>query len=233
MPLETYTLKSTSRLFSRKVWYRPSSTPAKRIAIFLDAEIYLDAMDASSLVRELEAHGEIPPTACLFVSNLNAEARHHDFTCSDPYADFVANDLVRWMKNRTGLDTGNHLIGGVSLSGLQAVYTALAYPHLFSAALCQSGSFWWENEWLRRHLRELFPNPGKFWLSVGTKEKGAGHIHTPELIQEIDQDLGVRNFSEALKQNGSQVRNHLYDGGHDSTHWKNELPDALKYLLVS
>jgi enterochelin esterase family protein len=231
--MESFTLQSSTKRFPRKAWYLPSTHPRpKRIAIFLDAEIYLDRMAAAELIPDLEADGSIEPMSCLFISHQDAEARHHDYTCSDPYADFIAKDVMRWMQQHSGIfSPGNHLIAGVSLSGLQAVYTSLSYPQIFSRTLSQSGSFWWENEWFRKHLRELLPNPGKYWLSVGTKEQGAGHIHPPTgLLQEIDQDTAIKNFSEALKQHGSQIKNHTYEGGHDPHHWQAELPEALRWL---
>lgn len=232
MPLDSFTLQSSTGRFHRKAWYLPSIATPKRIAILLDAEIYLERMQAAALIRGLEEQKEIEPIACLFISNEGAEARHHDYTCSDPYADFIAKDVMMWMRKRTGIFEANHLIAGVSLSGLQAAYTALSYPHIFSAALCQSGSFWWENEWFRKHLRELPPNPGKFWLSVGEQEKGAGIIHQPtELLQEVDQGVAVRNFSEALRQHGSEVKDHTHPGGHDAHQWQKELPAAFCWLL--
>lgn len=230
---EVFTIQSTSKLFNRKVWYFPSATRAKRIAIFLDAEIYMDRMDMPAILAELESDGLIPPTACLFVSNLDAEARHHDYTCSDPYADYIARDLIPWACRKAGTGSlKDHFIGGVSLSGLQAAYTSLCFPENFTSVLSQSGSFWWEDGWLTKHLRELHPNPGKYWLSVGTHEKGAGMIHAPtDLLQPIDQDIAIRDFSAAMKANGSKVRDHVYEGGHDPVHWQAELPEALRWLL--
>ena len=233
MSLESFTLGSTSKKFSRKIWYLPSETKARRIGIFLDAEYYLNQMDAPGIIGRLIETEEIPPMACLFVSHQDGEARHHDYTCSDPYADYIAKDVLPWIQRKSGIAVaGDHFIGGLSLSGLQSSYTALSYPHIFSRVLSQSGSFWWENEWLTHHLREFPDSHGKYWLSVGTKEQGAGSCHAPtDLMQEIDQDVGVRHFAEALKKREAKVHSHVYDGGHDPKHWKQELPDALRWLL--
>jgi iron(III)-enterobactin esterase len=230
---EAFILGSTSKKFSRKIWYLPSETKCRRIGIFLDGESYLDQMDAGSLIVELQRENLIPPMACLFVSSVDAESRHHDYTCSDPYADYIAKDVLPWVQRRAGIAApGDHFIGGLSLSGLQAAYISLSYPHIFSRTLSQSGSFWWENEWLTHHLNEFPPSEGKYWLSVGTKEKGAGACHAPtDLLQEIDQDVAIRHFSTALKRREAKVHDHVYEGGHDPRHWSEELPDALRWLL--
>lgn len=228
-----FTLRDSTNRFTRKARLLPAAGQATHLALFLDAEYYVDQMDAPAVIGQLVASGEIPQVACLFLSNESAEARHHDYTCSDPFADYLAKDVMPWFMKQAGITRpGGHLIAGLSLSGLQSAYTALCFPGIFSAALCQSGSFWWENEWFTHHLREFLTNPGKFWLSVGTKEQGAGLVHPPtDLAQTVDQDVAVHRFAEALGHHGGRVHTHLFDGGHATTHWKEELADSLKWLL--
>jgi enterochelin esterase-like enzyme len=231
--MNTFTLRDVTGRFTRKARYLPAAGKPSRLALFLDAEYYVDQMETPSIIGELVAAGDIPSIACLFLSNESAEARHHDYTCSDPFADYLAKDVMPWLMKQAGVSRPDgHLIAGLSLSGLQSAYTSLCFPGIFSAALCQSGSFWWEDEWFAKHLRELLPNPGKYWLSVGTKEQGAGLVHPPtDLAQNVDQDVAVQRFAGALAQHGSQVRENVFEGGHATVHWKAELPDALKWLL--
>lgn len=231
--MTSFTLRDSTGRFTRKAHYLPAAERPSRLALFLDAEFYVDQMDAPALIGELTASGEIPSIACLFLSNQSAEARHHDYTCSDPFADFLAKDVLPWFMKQTGVTRrGGHLIAGLSLSGLQSAYTSLCFPDIFSAALCQSGSFWWEDEWFTKHLRELLPNPGKYWLSVGTKEQGSGLVHPPtDLHQNVNQDDAVHRFAEALSNHGSQVHESVFEGGHATAHWKAEFNDALKWLL--
>lgn len=227
------TLPSTNGKYHRKAWYMPARGTPTKVAVFLDAEYYLDQMDTPGVIEELSDRDKISPVACLFVSNQDAEARHHDFTCSDPFSDYIANDALPWAARKSGVpSSAGHLIAGVSLSGLQATYLALGYPGRFSHVLSQSGSFWWENEWLVNHLREFIPSCGKFWLSVGSTEKGAGEVHGPTgLEQKVDQGIGVANMAAALKAQGHQVREHVFKGGHSPILWKEELPRALGWLL--
>lgn len=231
--MNTVTLPSTNGKYNRKAWFMPADGIPVKVAVFLDAEYYLDHMDAPAVIAEMTERGVIPPLACLFVSNKDAEARHHDFTCSDPFSDYIANDALPWAVRKAGLSSrSGHLIAGLSLSGLQAAYMALGYPGTFSHALSQSGSFWWEDEWLAKHLREFIPSEGKFWLSVGSEEKGAGMIHAPtDLCQNTDQDVAVANMAAGLQSHGHTIRHHVFQGGHATRCWKEELPQALEWLL--
>ena len=231
--MDSLTLTSSTGRFVREAHYLAPPSPARKLAVFLDAEYYVERMDAPSCIAGLQESGAIPPTACLFISGHGEEARHHDYTCSDPFAAFIANDVLPWLRKRNGVAAAaDHLVAGVSLSGLQAVHTSLSHGHAIGLTLCQSGSFWWENEWLRRHLQEYPAAAGKYWLSVGSKEKGAGMVHPPTAMrQEIDQDTGVEHFSSALAAHGACIHTHRFDGGHDCNRWKEELPAALAWLL--
>jgi iron(III)-enterobactin esterase len=233
MKLETHSIGGGPSIGRRTLWHLTTGSP-RRIALFLDGEHYLEQMDAPSILLDLTHRGLIPPMACLFVSNANPAARHRDFCCNPDYMDFIMGGLVPWMRERHGpqVDGGDHLIAGTSLSGLQAAYTALHQPETFGRALCQSGSFWWNGEWLSRQLPTLGP-AGDFWLSVGTKEQGKGMVHPPtSLVQDADQDAAVERFTAALQPRCRRVRHHLYQGGHDPGNWRDELSEALPWLLV-
>jgi enterochelin esterase family protein len=233
MDLEEITLTSVSSEYQRKAWYLPAARDGARMfGIFLDAELYVEPMQAPAILERLQASGDIPPMACLFVSHLNGEARHHVYTCNERYAEFVAVDLTTWLRERSGItEESGHLLAGVSLSGLQAAYTSLKHPGIFSSVLGHSGSFWWQREWLTKNLSRFPNNEGKYWLSAGTKEDAKDIHHPPTgLHQEIDQISGVEHFAEALRKRGNEVHYHLYDDGHRTEPWKAELPDALKWL---
>ncbi|QJE96810.1 alpha/beta hydrolase [Luteolibacter luteus] len=233
MNLEEIALSSASGEYRRKAWYLPAVSEARMLGIFLDAELYLEPMEAPATLEMLQRSGEIPPIACLFVSRLDGEARHYDYTCSEAYSEFVAIDLLRWLRERSGVsEESGHLLAGVSLSGLQVAYTSLKHPGIFSSVLSHSGSFWWQREWLARQVPGFPRNSSRYWLSVGTKEDATDIHHPPTgLHQELDQISGVRNFADALRARGNEVHYHLYEDGHRAEPWKAELPDALRWLL--
>lgn len=230
---EEVEITSASGDFSRKAWFLPGETSARNTGVFLDGEYYVTRMEAPALLTDLRERGAIPPMHFVFLSHVGVAVRHHDFTCNEHYAEFVATDVMNWMRSRADhLETGGHFIGGTSLSGLQAAFTSILHPELFSSVLCQSGSFWWNREWLTEHISKLPNERSRFWLSVGNKEQGAGACHPPtRLKQEIDQTVGVERFAEALRLTGRSINHHIYNGGHDTNSWKKELPDALRWLL--
>lgn len=206
--VETHEIASACGTYKRQVWL--AENPSTRwLCVFLDAELYLNRVEALEVAREFGT--------CLFVSNLNMEARHYDYTCNPDYAEFIVEDVLCRFggKEKT-------LLAGLSLSGLAAAHLALTYPSRFDAILCQSGSFWWNDEWLTTQARK----GGRFWLSVGDQETDCGISHPPTgLRQEVSQMESVKRAAEAL---GAHLS--IFEGGHDPARWKRELPEALAWL---
>lgn len=233
MQLEEIVLSAQSGQCTRTAWYLPGGEKPRRIGVFLDGEYYIERMQAPALITRLQEQHDIEPMACLFISQKNAAARHHDYTCSESYLRFITDDVLPWITTRSSVETNNgHFIAGTSLSGLQAAFTAMKRPDIFSNVLSHSGSFWWNKEWLTAHLSERPSDDTRYWLSAGTKEQGAGMIHPPtNLRQEVNQIDAVERLVTRLKQRGNDVHYHLYEGGHDLESWKAELPDALRWLL--
>jgi len=230
---EDHVISSTSIGYSRKVWYLPSGVGhPSTIGLFLDGEYYVNRMDAPAAIRDLEARGVIPPMVSVFVSHVDGAARHIDLTCNPRYTEFLVQDVLGWIRSRfPALPEGGHIIGGTSLSGLAAAYVTLNHPEIFSRCLAHSGSFWWRREWLRSYLTEVGPSQSKFWLSVGSKELQTGVAHPPSgLLQEVAQIPGCERFGAALEAKGHQVHYKVYEGGHEIGPWKDEFPDALRWL---
>jgi enterochelin esterase-like enzyme len=234
MNLEEHIVESSSGEYSRKVWLlnHGKRTPEK-MGIFLDGEYYVGKMDAPSVILRLQRSGLTPSVACVFVSHLNAQARHYDLTCNASYAKFIALDIVPWMRARNSAASGyKHFIAGTSLGGLASVYLTLTYPEVFSSCLSHSGSFWWNTEWLAKNLTQMPSSKSKFWLSVGDREIESGVSHPPTgLRQDISQVSACERMAKELNQQGHSVHYNLYKGGHEPTSWKKELPKALCWLL--
>ncbi len=227
---EPHTLTSASGEYTRTLSLVPGPQDhAHPLCVFLDAELYLGSMNALPVLTELMASGVIPAMTCVFVSHVNAEARHADFLCNDRYTRFIAEDVVSWARARNeNIQAQGNLICGLSLSGLAAAYLALKYPDVFSYALCQSASFWWLKD------KELnWPKTtAKFWLSVGDKETATGLTHAPSgLRQEISQIEGVANAVQLLQSLGGTVKHSVHPGVHSTTPWRAELAPAFTWLI--
>lgn len=177
--------------------------------------------------------GRVPPMTLVFVSHGGAEARHTDYVRNDAFARFVAEDVVGWARERVpSIVAGPHVICGLSLSGLAAAHIALAYPRLFPAALCQSGSFWWKPDDFAALVAERPPTGTRLWLSVGDEETDVDVSHPPTgMFQNITQIDGVERARDALERAGASVHFHRYRGGHAFEPWAAELDDALAWLL--
>jgi enterochelin esterase family protein len=231
--MEEHIVTDSSGTFSRKVWLlrNPGEEPG-RLCIFLDGEYYLKHLDAPAVLLELQASGAVPPLTPVFVSNLDNEARHHDFACNDDYAGYIIDGVIPWICGTAGItDTENMFIGGLSLSGLAAAHIALNHPQ-FSRVLCQSGSFWWNAEWLTREVEGRATVSGKYWVSVGNRETQFGINHAPSgMFQGVDQKSACERLAETLNVHGAEVRYNLHEGAHETAPWKAELPEALLWLL--
>lgn len=194
----------------------------------------MNHMNSPSIIQDIQINGTIPKLACLFVSHVDGAHRHQDLTCSEDYAMFIVNDLLPWMEMRfPTADPTNSFIGGVSLSGLEAAYTALNHSNIFKYCLCQSGSFWWNSEYLTESLKEFARSNTRFWLSVGDEETAVGVSHPPSgIFQGVTQIDACTRFAEALDQKNIPVHHHLYSGGHACAPWSAEITDALTWLLI-
>src|SRR3712207_2162258 len=97
-----------------------------------------------AVLEEAIANERIPPMSFVFVPSNGPQSRHEDFVCNDRYARFVAEDVVKWARNGlSSIRSEGNIVCGLSLSGLASAHAVMRYPHVFSSALSQSGSFWW------------------------------------------------------------------------------------------
>lgn len=217
MKPEEHVLESAYGKFTRKVWLvRGAQGEQSKLCVFLDAEYYLDRMDALSILDDLQAQNRIPALTYAFVSNQDHAARHEDYACNRRYARYIAEDLFRWAAGQCpGISPEDNLICGLSLSGLASAHIALTHPHRFSRGLCQSGSFWWNDEWLARNVDARRRTAGRFWLSVGDQETQCGITHPPSgMRQDVSQIAAVQNLAGALEANGATVHLNLFAGSH-------------------
>jgi enterochelin esterase-like enzyme len=231
--LEEVTIRSSSGAYSRTGWIAPGPATAHSLCLILDGEHYLGGMDALPVLDSLTASGRLSPTTFLFLSHGGAAARHVDYVGSAQFSRFVGEDVVPWTRAQVPtLSAGrDHLICGVSLSGLAAAHVAVSYPQLFSAALCQSASFWLEPDSFAALVRARPPASSRFWLSVGDQETDINVSHPPTgLFQAISQIEGVERARSVLLEAGADVRLERFHGGHTFPPWRGELADAIHWL---
>jgi enterochelin esterase-like enzyme len=229
--LEDYTISDPAMGYSRPVHLlRGPANQPHRLCLFLDGELYLQKMNVLPVLDALLDRHALPPVTFAFLDHLNLEARQQDYTCNDQFGRFIVEKVLPWLQQEIpGLQPGRHLIGGLSLSGLASAWLALQYPGHFRYCLSQSGSFWWNDERFAKMAsqhKSLINRFNRFWLSVGDQET---EVDQPPEVSQIE---GVKNAHRVLKTLGATVHYHEYHGGHDLKYWREELDEALPWLLV-
>ena len=208
----------------------PAGQP-HRLCLFLDGELYCREMKAIPVLSALLDPGTRPPMTFAFLDHVSLKAREQDYTCSENFGRFIAEKVIPWLQHEIpGLDPGQHLIAGVSLSGLMSAWLALRYPDHFHYCLSQSGSFWWNDEFFTKTAPQRAPADARFWLSVGDQETEVDET-PPGSPPEVSQIVGVNNACRVLKYLGATVHYHEYPGGQSMPCWRDELNHALAWLL--
>ena len=225
--LEKHTVSDSGMGYSRTIHLLrgPSDRP-HRLCLFLDGELYLQKMDVLPVLADLLDRGTLPPVTFAFTDHHNMKEREQDYTGSEQFGRFIAEKVIPWFQLEIPhLQPGHHLVGGLSLSGLESAWLALQYPGHFRYCLSQSGAFWWDDEQFTKMARQRAPVNTRFWLSVGDQET---EVDNPP---EVSQIVGVKNAQQALKTLGATVHYHEFHGDHDLKYWRAELGQALLWLL--
>jgi enterochelin esterase family protein len=168
------------------------------------------------------------------------ETRSRELPCNQDFADFLATELVPWVRAEFGVPVNRDLTitAGSSYGGLAATFAAYAHPEVFGRVLSQSGSFWWrpgyvmretaaadeEWEWLVRQFVTSETLPVRFYLDVGNLET-KGPPGSPSQV------IVNRHMRDVLQAKGYHVAYAEYSGGHDYACWRGTLADGLIALF--
>src|SRR5581483_4358745 len=136
-----------------------SSQPSSLLILF-DRWVYAHVLPTCAMLDQLIAQGSIPPTLVVMVGHPNKDARLRELPCYPPFVDFLARELLPWIRQRfqVSFPPARTVAGGMSYGGVAAAYAGLRYPELFGNVLAQSGSLSWqpegqqEYEWVARQL---------------------------------------------------------------------------------
>ncbi len=206
------------------------------LLIVLDGEAYgsnakYTVIPTSTILNNLIASEKIPPLVAVLVDNIGR--RMSDLPCSAPFADFLAKELVPWVRNNyhVGDDPSRVIVCGSSAGGLCAAYCGLKYPEVFGCVLSQSGWFAYtpdlprsmnpdyatETGWLIRQFATTSKRPLRFYLEVGRFER----FFLSDTVAEN------RRMRDVLEAKGYPVTYSEYDGGHNYVCWRGSLADGL------
>jgi enterochelin esterase family protein len=217
--------------------YDPNAQPIGLLVV-LDGEKYGNGptvtVPTPTILDNLLATGKIPPMAAVLVNNLDEQSRDRDLRCSEPFADFLAKELVPWVRShyRVSAQPKNTVIAGSSFGGLCAAFCGLRHSEVFGNVLSQSGSFYYtpdettnsepyltQSGWMMDQYAQAGKLPLRFYLHVGLLESGAGMVATN------------RHLRDVLRLKGYPVTYSEIDGGHDALTWRGSLADGLIALV--
>ena len=212
--------------------YTPKGKPCDILIVF-DGQAYHELIPLPAILDNLITQAQIPPTVAIGIPNPSHEIRQRDLHCYDPFADFIAKELIPWARKNYNIssDPRHAVVAGSSAGGLTAAFCAFRYPKVFGNVLSQSGSFWYapgqsdslpdylqERGWLTRQFVSTRRLPLHFYIETGRFESQA-------------QVLDHHRIRDVLEAKGYPVVYREYNGGHDYFNWRGTLEDAVIGLL--
>lgn len=217
----------------RDVWtYVPAGAEPQNLLVLFDAHAFVHDVPTPRILDNLMADGLLPNTAAVIVGNASPEARGVELPPNPKFAQFMAEELMPWVREQGLAQMARHtVVAGSSYGGLVSSYLGLTHPELFGNVLSMSGSYWWAPQgepagWMQRAWQTL-PSPMphvRFYIDAGTFEKGRGGR---EGILETSRALG-----DILRERGLQVTQREWVSGHDYVQWQASLGCGLVALLA-
>ncbi|WP_346938721.1 alpha/beta hydrolase-fold protein [uncultured Clostridium sp.] len=235
--LREYTKKGEVKLYrlhsdilggSRRIWtyvpygYKEIKEPCK-LLILSDGFEYL-SISAATVLDNLINDKKISNVICVLIES--TKNRYEELTCSDKYSDFIVKELMPWIYENYNVSKSprDTIIGGVSLGGLAATYMAYKNPSIFGNVLSQSGSYWYDEQWLTNKFKESERLSIKFYLNAGVLEDNP--YDTEPIMMEV-----INNMRDVLIKKGYEVSYETFPSGHDYLSWGETLGIGLIELL--
>ena len=235
--------------------YKADGPPNSLVVMFDGEDLSSDRYQVTTL-DNLIAASRIPPTVAVFVENVG-NRRLVDLVASPEFTDFLATELVPWMRTHYNIrkEANQVVVGGYSAGGLAATYTGLRHSEVFGNVLSESGAFWWSFEHsggiCASRCPELGGRGGDSFLD-STTEGGfpiKQFLASPKLSLRLYLAVGAfeydrngsggdilentRHLRDVLLAKGYEVHYQQFVGGHDGLSWRGLFADGLIELLGS
>ena len=211
----------------RQIWvYTPALIDRSQswpVLLVLDGEVWLKRHQLHLALAQLMQAGLIAPAYMVFIDSGGTEQRWQELGDSESdFGRYLSGQLLNWLKTHYAIspNPADRVVIGQSLGALTVLRTLVGYPQLIGSGISQSASLW--QEVLFNELNALdataMPLAGtRAWIEVGSQE----WILAPLQPKAVSQ----------LRQAGMQVKDMVYNGGHDYACWRINLASALMQLL--
>lgn len=211
----------------RQIWvYTPaliSRSQSWPVLLVLDGEVWLKRHHLHLALVQLMQAGLIAPAYMVFIDSGGTEQRWQELGDSESdFGGYLSGQLLNWLKAHYAIspNPADRVVIGQSLGALTVLRTLVGYPQLIGSGISQSASLW--QEVLFNELNALdataMPLAGTHaWIEVGSQEWILAPLQ-PKAVRQ-------------LRQAGMQVKDMVYNGGHDYACWRINLASALMQLL--
>lgn len=211
----------------RQIWvYTPapiSCTQSYPVLLVLDGEVWLKRHHLHLALAQLMDAGLIAPAYIVFIDSGSTEQRWQELGDSESdFGGYLSGQLLNWLKTHYAISPkpDDRVVIGQSLGALTVLRTLVAYPQLIGAGISQSASLWQDVLFNELNALDATQTPlagTRAWIEVGSQE----WILAPLQPKAVSQ----------LRQAGMQVKDMVYNGGHDYACWRINLASALMHLL--
>ena len=206
----------------RDVWlYRPSADGPYPLLVVYDGKDWLRRGKLVTVVDNLIAAQRIRPIGMALIDH-GKQARLLEYQMNDATVMCVLQDVLPLARAHLNLidvkeNPGAYGVLGISMSGLQALYTGLRLPDVFGKVISQSGAFHFgypdHTPAIFELVEHLPRKPIDVWMDVGRYE----------WLLELN-----RRMHALLEAKGYPVSYREYSGGHNYTAWREDVWRALE-----
>lgn len=209
----------------RQIWvYTPvliDRAQSWPVLLVLDGEVWLKRHQLHLALTQLMQAGLIAPAYIVFIDSGGTEQRWQELGDSD-FGRYLSGPLLNWLKTHYAISPkpADRVVIGQSLGALTVLRTLVGYPQLIGAGISQSASLWQDVLFNELNALDAMARPlagSRAWIEVGSQEWILAPLQPKAVCQ--------------LRQAGMQVKDMVYNGGHDYACWRINLASALMHLL--